>query len=200
MAMWALRSAIPSRASPPAWHWPSLASSSHGGADIGRRADVDRGSVFRRARRRGALSPGLCRVGVAAQRLSAWDAGCQSVRLVRARDARRRVRYAAGRVPAGHRVHGRLYDVLDVDGRERAARRGRRCCLAAAEPVAVDAGRGRHRRGGVLRGTGDRMISAGLKLDVYFGESLDSGRRMATDALMACFARHELEVAALYRG
>jgi len=44
------------------------------------------------------------------------------------------------------------------------------------------------------------VISAGLKLDVYFGESLDSGRRMANDALMDCFARHELEVAALYRG
>ena len=39
------------------------------------------------------------------------------------------------------------------------------------------------------------MISAGLKLDVYFGESL-----MADEALMDCFARHELEVAALYRG
>ena len=44
------------------------------------------------------------------------------------------------------------------------------------------------------------MISAGLKLDVYFGESLDSGRRMANEALMDCFARHGLEVAALYRG
>ena len=44
------------------------------------------------------------------------------------------------------------------------------------------------------------MISAGLKLDVYFGESLNSGGRMANDALMDCFARHELEVAALYRG
>jgi PII-like signaling protein len=44
------------------------------------------------------------------------------------------------------------------------------------------------------------VISAGLKLDVYFGESLTSGRRMANDALMECFARHELEVAALYRG
>jgi PII-like signaling protein len=44
------------------------------------------------------------------------------------------------------------------------------------------------------------MISAGLKLDVYFGESLTSGRRMAHDALMDCFARHGLEVAALYRG
>ena len=44
------------------------------------------------------------------------------------------------------------------------------------------------------------MISAGLKLDVYFGESLNSGRRMASDALMDCFAHHGLEVAALYRG
>ena len=44
------------------------------------------------------------------------------------------------------------------------------------------------------------MISAGLKLDVYFGESLRVGRRMASDALMDCFERHELEVAALYRG
>lgn len=44
------------------------------------------------------------------------------------------------------------------------------------------------------------MIGAGLKLDVYFGESLTSGRRLASDALMDCFARHELEVAALYRG
>ena len=72
--------------------------------------------------------------------------------------------------------------------------------VAAAEPVAVDAGRVRHRRGGFLRRAGDHMISAGLKLDVYFGESLNSGRRMANDALMDCFARHELEVAALYRG
>ena len=44
------------------------------------------------------------------------------------------------------------------------------------------------------------MISAGLKLDVYFGESLQSGRRAANEALMECFARHGLEVAALYRG
>lgn len=44
------------------------------------------------------------------------------------------------------------------------------------------------------------MISAGLKLDVYLGESLSSGRRLAADALMDCFARHRLEVAALYRG
>jgi PII-like signaling protein len=44
------------------------------------------------------------------------------------------------------------------------------------------------------------VISAGLKLDVYFGESLNSGRWMANDALLDCFARHGLEVAALYRG
>jgi PII-like signaling protein len=44
------------------------------------------------------------------------------------------------------------------------------------------------------------VISAGLKLDVYFGESLESGHRMASDALMDCFARHSVEVAALYRG
>jgi PII-like signaling protein len=44
------------------------------------------------------------------------------------------------------------------------------------------------------------VITAGLKLDVYFGESLTSGERMASDVLMECFARHELEVAALYRG
>jgi PII-like signaling protein len=44
------------------------------------------------------------------------------------------------------------------------------------------------------------VISAGLKLDVYLGESLDSGRQMANEALMDCFARHGVEVAALYRG
>ena len=44
------------------------------------------------------------------------------------------------------------------------------------------------------------MISAGLKLDVYFGESLESGAQLANDALMDCFARHRVEVAALYRG
>jgi PII-like signaling protein len=44
------------------------------------------------------------------------------------------------------------------------------------------------------------MISAGLKLDVYFGESLVSGRRPASDVLMECFVAHRLEVAALYRG
>jgi PII-like signaling protein len=44
------------------------------------------------------------------------------------------------------------------------------------------------------------VISAGLKLDVYFGESLASGAQMASEALMDCFARHQPEVAALYRG
>jgi PII-like signaling protein len=44
------------------------------------------------------------------------------------------------------------------------------------------------------------MISPGLKLDIYFGESLTCAGRMASDVLMECFARHDLEVAALYRG
>lgn len=44
------------------------------------------------------------------------------------------------------------------------------------------------------------MATAGLKLDVYFGEALTSGRRLASEALMACFARHQVQVAALYRG
>jgi PII-like signaling protein len=44
------------------------------------------------------------------------------------------------------------------------------------------------------------VIGEGLKLDVYFGESLTSGPSLASDALMDCFARHQLEVAALYRG
>jgi PII-like signaling protein len=39
------------------------------------------------------------------------------------------------------------------------------------------------------------VIGAGLKLDVYFGESLG-----VDDELIACFARHGLEAAALYRG
>ena len=44
------------------------------------------------------------------------------------------------------------------------------------------------------------MTRAGLKLDVYFGESLTSGHQLASDALMEHFERHGLEVAALYRG
>ena len=81
----------------------------------------------------------------------------------------------------------------------RAARRGRRV-VPLLRNLWLSMLRARHRRGGFLRRAGDRVISAGLKLDVYFGESLDSGRRMANEALMDCFARHELEVAALYRG
>jgi PII-like signaling protein len=44
------------------------------------------------------------------------------------------------------------------------------------------------------------VIGAGLKLDVYFGDALSSGRRPASDALIECFADHRLQVAALYRG
>jgi len=44
------------------------------------------------------------------------------------------------------------------------------------------------------------VISAGLKLDVYFGDSLTSGRRPAGDALMERFAAHGMVVSALYRG
>jgi PII-like signaling protein len=44
------------------------------------------------------------------------------------------------------------------------------------------------------------VISRGLKLDVYFGESARSAGRPANEMLMECFARHGLEVAALYRG
>lgn len=44
------------------------------------------------------------------------------------------------------------------------------------------------------------MISRGLKLDVYFGESLRSSGGMASEALMKGFAQHGVEVAALYRG
>ena len=100
-----------------------------------------------------------------------------------------------------HRVHGRLHDILDVDGRERAARRGRRgrsCCLrnlwlSMLSRIGV-------RRGRFLPGAGDRVISAGLKLDVYFGESLTSGRRMANEVADGVLCPQRLEVAALYRG
>lgn len=44
------------------------------------------------------------------------------------------------------------------------------------------------------------MISSGLKLDVYFGDSLTSGGRPADEALIDLFARHELQAAALFRG
>ena len=41
------------------------------------------------------------------------------------------------------------------------------------------------------------MTRAGLKLDVYFGDALTSGAHLTSDALVECFARHGLEVAAL---
>ncbi|UGS37041.1 DUF190 domain-containing protein [Capillimicrobium parvum] len=44
------------------------------------------------------------------------------------------------------------------------------------------------------------MTSAGLKLDVYLGESMRVAGALAGDAVIECFARHRLEVAALYRG
>src|SRR5207249_3821727 len=48
--------------------------------------------------------------------------------------------------------------------------------------------------------TGSDVITAGLKLDVYFGEAQTAGRRLASDVLMECFDRHGVEVGALYRG
>lgn len=44
------------------------------------------------------------------------------------------------------------------------------------------------------------MIADALKLSVYFGESLTAGPRLASDALMACFAAHRPTVATLLRG
>ncbi|MEZ5121537.1 MAG: DUF190 domain-containing protein [Solirubrobacterales bacterium] len=44
------------------------------------------------------------------------------------------------------------------------------------------------------------MIADGLKLDVYFGESLTVGGRLAGDVLMDCFEDHGVRAAALYRG
>jgi PII-like signaling protein len=44
------------------------------------------------------------------------------------------------------------------------------------------------------------VIGAGLKLDVYFGDALTTGHRQTSDALMECFAAHDLELAVLYRG
>jgi PII-like signaling protein len=44
------------------------------------------------------------------------------------------------------------------------------------------------------------VISAGLKLDVYFGETQTAGRHLASDALMECFDRHGVGVGVLYRG
>ena len=44
------------------------------------------------------------------------------------------------------------------------------------------------------------MNQQGLKLSVYFGDSLVVGTRLASDVLMDIFARHRLTVAALFRG
>lgn len=44
------------------------------------------------------------------------------------------------------------------------------------------------------------MIADGLRLSVYFGESITTGPRLASDALMGCFADHGLATAALLRG
>jgi PII-like signaling protein len=44
------------------------------------------------------------------------------------------------------------------------------------------------------------MNEQGLKLSIYFGDSLTTGARLASDALMDIFARHGLTVAALFRG
>lgn len=44
------------------------------------------------------------------------------------------------------------------------------------------------------------MIAEAFKLSVYFGESLTAGPRLASDALMACFAAHRPTVATLLRG
>jgi PII-like signaling protein len=44
------------------------------------------------------------------------------------------------------------------------------------------------------------MIAEALRLSVYFGESVASGPRLASDALMECFDRHGLTAATLLRG
>jgi len=44
------------------------------------------------------------------------------------------------------------------------------------------------------------VIAAALKLSVYFGESLAAGPDLASDALMASLARHDLAASALLRG
>jgi PII-like signaling protein len=44
------------------------------------------------------------------------------------------------------------------------------------------------------------VIAPALKLSVYFGESLASGPDLASDALMASLARHDLAASALLRG
>jgi PII-like signaling protein len=44
------------------------------------------------------------------------------------------------------------------------------------------------------------MIADAFKLSVYFGDSLTAGPLLASDALMACFARHRLTTVTLLRG
>jgi PII-like signaling protein len=44
------------------------------------------------------------------------------------------------------------------------------------------------------------VIADALKLSVYFGESIATGRVLASDALMRCFADHGVTCAALMRG
>src|SRR4051812_49985044 len=44
------------------------------------------------------------------------------------------------------------------------------------------------------------MISAALKLSVYFGESIAAGPHLASDALMDGLARHDLACSVLLRG
>jgi len=44
------------------------------------------------------------------------------------------------------------------------------------------------------------MIADAFKLSVYFGDSLTTGRQLASDALMACVADHRLTTATLLRG
>ena len=86
-------------------------------------------------------------VGALPERLPARDAGREPHGLVRARRAASEPRVPhRRRVRARHRVHGRLHDVLHLDGGERAARRGRgswpgccatcgcRCCSGSPSP------------------------------------------------------------------
>jgi PII-like signaling protein len=44
------------------------------------------------------------------------------------------------------------------------------------------------------------MMADAFKLSVYFGDSLTSGPALASDALMACFAEHDLVAGTLLRG
>ena len=162
--------------------------------------------VVRRGRARTRASPS--RAAVTARRPSDFPAG--HVR----RQPHRRVRCSALLTGlGGHRRRAarprdglarRLHDVLDLDGRGAAPRRGRRVGAAARLPARLDArrpGRDRARAGRSAGRCDDRR--ARCKLSVYFGESLTAGPRLASDALMACLARHDLacsDAAARHRG